>query len=107
MCVEYVETLVMRMVVLVLDCIVQYECQKIVNWKEVWCEGETVCYGELGVDGDGSYIPEFKTASKILLEKIICSSFGWLSDAASLWMHRIINLMINKKSFPIKSLALS
>ena len=54
---EYVETLVMRMVVLVLDCIVQYECRKIVNWKEVWCEGETVWYGELGVGRDGSYIP--------------------------------------------------
>ena len=49
MCVEYVESLVLRLIVLVRDCTVQYECRKIVNWTEAWCEGGALCVGGAGV----------------------------------------------------------
>jgi hypothetical protein len=35
MCVEYVETLVIRMTMFVLNCTAQYECRKTVDRKEV------------------------------------------------------------------------
>jgi hypothetical protein len=37
--VEYVEALMVRMTVLVLDCAAQCECRMIIDWEEVWLEG--------------------------------------------------------------------
>jgi hypothetical protein len=42
--------------------------------------------GELGVGGYVSCIPIFKIVSKIILRKIACLLFSWLSDEACLRM---------------------
>jgi hypothetical protein len=40
MCVEYVETLLIRMTMSVHDCAAQYGSRKNIDCKEVWWEGE-------------------------------------------------------------------
>ena len=57
-----------RMTISVLICTALCDCWKIIDWKEVWWEGER--YGMVRWCGGGSYIPMFKMASNILLRRL-------------------------------------
>jgi hypothetical protein len=67
---EYVE-----FCVLVLNCAALCECWKPIDCEDAW-KGKGMVWRVGSRRGNGSYIPMFRIASKILLGKIACLSLS-------------------------------